>query len=347
MASARSGSLDRRSGPPRSRDDEPLGRATARRDLDDRAPRRGRAVRRHGTARRPRPASSSRLVVLADAAEQRRGRLPRERARRVHRDIVDLAPGWPPRPARHRRSRASARATSERSCWRTSPAIRTTTRPKRVIEAAVTTIMSMSRRWKSCTRLIAGATSDAHVSSASRNRVSIGSRGADRCSICRHRRMQCRRAPQEVEADPADVEPELVDIGAVEDQQAVDEVGRQQQDDARADQVERGRAPAAVEREPDRRREQQHVPERICDRHQLGDRRQLVVVQVRRHQRDPLRQREPDREDQPVDHAAAVAADCCGARSASATRPSARGKRARRRRRRAKGTGRRGSSSSG
>jgi hypothetical protein len=119
--------------------------------------------------------------------------------------------------------------------------------------------------------------------------------------------MQRRRSPQQVEADPADVEPELVGVGPVQDQQAVDEVRRQQQDDARAEQVERGRAPAAVEREPDRGREQQDVPERVGDRDQLGDRRELVVVQVGRHQRDPLRQRQADREDQAVDHAAAVA----------------------------------------
>ena len=201
------------------------------------------------------------------------------------------------------RSRAS-----ERSCWRTRPAMRTTTRPKSAIDAPVTTAMSRSRRWMSCTRLITGATSDAHVSSASRKRVSIESRRAERCSSWRHRRMQRRRSPQQVEADPADVEPELVGVGPVQDQQAVDEVGRQQQDDARAEQVERGRAPAAVEREPDRRREQQDVAERIGDRDELGDRRELVVVQVRRHQRDPLRQREADGEDQAVDHAAAVAA---------------------------------------
>ena len=60
--------------------------------------------------------------------------------------------------------------------------MRTTTRPNSAIDAPVTTAMSRSRRWMSCTMLITGAASDAHVSSASRKRVSIASRRGERCS---------------------------------------------------------------------------------------------------------------------------------------------------------------------
>ena len=298
-------SLDRRSGPPRSRDDEPLGRATARRDLDDRGRvGAGRCGARNVIAR---GREQLEAVVLADAAEQRRGRLPRERARRVHRDIVDLRPAGRPyergtggreHPLARERALLLADQPGHPHDDEAEEGDRGGRHHDHVDVAALEVVHEADRR-----RDQRRARQQRQPESR-QHRVATGRPLLD----LPHRRMQCRRAPQEVEADPADVEPELVDVGAVEDQQAVDEVGRQQQDDARADQVERGRAPAAVEREPDRRREQQHVPERICDRHQLGDRRQLVVVQVRRHQRDPLRQREPDRQDQPVDHAAAVAA---------------------------------------
>jgi hypothetical protein len=60
--------------------------------------------------------------------------------------------------------------------------MRATTSPNSVIEANVTIAMSRSRRWMSCTRLMTGAASDAQVSSASRNCVSIESRGTERCS---------------------------------------------------------------------------------------------------------------------------------------------------------------------
>ena len=48
-----------------------------------------------------------------------------------------------------------------------------------------------------------------------------------------HRRVQRGRAPQEVEAEPADVEPDLAVVGARERDQAVGEVGDEQGDDAR------------------------------------------------------------------------------------------------------------------
>ena len=85
-----------------------------------------------------------------------------------------------------------------------------------------------------------------------------------------HRRVQGRRAPQQVERDPADVEPRLAVVGALQRDDAVREVGHQQRDDARRHQVEGGRAPAAVDREADRRGEQQHVGQRVGDRDELG-----------------------------------------------------------------------------
>jgi hypothetical protein len=51
-----------------------------------------------------------------------------------------------------------------------------------------------------------------------------------------HRGMQRRRAPQQVEADPADVEPHLAVVRAREGDDAVREVGRQQGDDAQGQQ---------------------------------------------------------------------------------------------------------------
>ena len=48
-----------------------------------------------------------------------------------------------------------------------------------------------------------------------------------------HRRVQRGGAPEEVEADPADVEDDLAVVGAVQRHDAVDEVGDEQRDDAR------------------------------------------------------------------------------------------------------------------
>ena len=59
--------------------------------------------------------------------------------------------------------------------------MRTTTRPKSRIDAMVTTAMSRSPRWMSCTSSTVGATSDAQVSRPRRKRVSTDSRGVD-CS---------------------------------------------------------------------------------------------------------------------------------------------------------------------
>ena len=122
-----------------------------------------------------------------------------------------------------------------------------------------------------------------------------------------HRRMQGGSSPQHVEGDPADVEAELVVVCAVQEHQPVHEVGHQQREDARAQQVERAAAPARVHRQAHRCGEQQHVAQRVGDRHQLWQQRHRGVVQVGRDQRGPGRQREPERHDRRVDPPARLA----------------------------------------
>ena len=125
--------------------------------------------------------------------------------------------------------------------------------------------------------------------------------------------MQRRGAPEQVEADPAGVEPELVIVGPVQDHQPVREVRDEQADDARAHQVERRPALSAVQREPDRNRQQQHVRERVRNRDEARGRRQRVVVEVGNHEPDPRREREAHGHDRRVDGAAAIAAAAAAA----------------------------------
>ena len=122
-----------------------------------------------------------------------------------------------------------------------------------------------------------------------------------------HRWVQRRRAPQQVEADPADVEPHLAVVGAREGDEAVGEVGREQGDDAQGQEVERGPARARVDSEPDGGRQQQDVADRVGDRDQLRDGREPVVVQRGLDQCDPRDQRKPQCDDQGVDQPGAVA----------------------------------------
>ncbi len=122
-----------------------------------------------------------------------------------------------------------------------------------------------------------------------------------------HRRVQCRGAPEEVEADPADVEQDLAVVGAVERHDAVDEVRDEQRDDARRHEAEGRAAPAAVDRETDGRREEQDVARRVGDRDELRDRVHRAVVDVRRDERHPRDEREAQGHDQRVDEPGAVA----------------------------------------
>ena len=123
-----------------------------------------------------------------------------------------------------------------------------------------------------------------------------------------HRGVQRRRRPQQVEEDPAGIHPKLVRVGVVEREQAVDEVGRQQRDDARDQQIERGAPLAGVDREPDPSREQDDVAHRIADRHQLWQQGQGPIMDVGRDQQDPRDQRQPQGHDQRVDGAGTVRA---------------------------------------
>ena len=86
----------------------------------------------------------------------------------------------------------------------------------------------------------------------------------------RHRRVQTAGAPEQVGPDPAGVEPELMVVEAVQRQQPVREIGHEQQADAGGEQVERGLAPAGVERQTKGRADQDHVAERVGDRDELG-----------------------------------------------------------------------------
>ena len=122
-----------------------------------------------------------------------------------------------------------------------------------------------------------------------------------------HRRMQRCGAPEEVEADPADVEDDLAVVGAVQRHDAVDEVGDEQRDDARGEEAERGAAATAVDGEADGGGEEQDVARRVRDRHELREDVHRVVVDVGRDERDPRDEREAQRHDERVDEAGAVA----------------------------------------
>ena len=175
-----------------------------------------------------------------------------------------------------------------------------------MIAATLTTNRS-SPSSMTCSRAMTGAISEAHVSVTSRSGVRRVSRSGAASLEIRHRRVERRRTPEQVEADPADVEPHLAVVRARERDQAVGEVGGEQGHDARDEQVERRPARARVDGEPDRRREQQDVADRVGDRDQLGHRRELLVVERRLDQRDPRDQREAERDDQRVDRPGAVA----------------------------------------
>ena len=105
-----------------------------------------------------------------------------------------------------------------------------------------------------------------------------------------HRRMQPGRAPEEIRADPPGVEPELVVVQAVKRQEPVGEVGDKEQHDAGRQQVERRLPATRVEREPDDGADQDDVTDRIRHRDDPAQQRQVVLMKVGRHQRDPRRQ---------------------------------------------------------
>ena len=121
-----------------------------------------------------------------------------------------------------------------------------------------------------------------------------------------HRGVKRRGAPQEVVRDPAHVQQDLVVVRALEQHVVVDGVRDEQTHDARGEQEERRLAAAGVDREPDRRGEQQHVAQRVGHRHTLGEVGHAAEVDVRRDQEDPRQQADAERQDQRVDQAGAV-----------------------------------------
>ena len=240
---------------------------------------------------------------------------PRHGAGGRQRDLVDLL-------AARRGHEVAARGAqhplplSERSCWRMSPAIRETTRPKSdeggrtdhrevVVPAPQVVDDADGRRDQRRAREQPQAESRQQPAGLFSGLIDLG-----------HRGMEGGRAPEEVEADPAAVEPDLVVVRALHEHQAVDEVRGQQADDAGDHQVEgqaargRRRAPAAPSPPAAARRPAGTRPTPVV----RG--RQRMVVDVGGDQPHPRGEREPDRHDRRVDRAAAVApADCVAAGS--------------------------------
>ena len=150
--------------------------------------------------------------------------------------------------------------------------------------------------------------SEAPASRPRRKRVEDAAGLRRRLVDLRHRRVQRRGAPEEVEADPADVEPQLVVVRALEEHQPVHEVRDEQADDAGDHQVERQAALASVQREPDRHGQEQHVGQRIGHGHEPARSRERVVVDVGGDQPHPRGQGEPHGHDGRVNRGAAVLA---------------------------------------
>ena len=119
--------------------------------------------------------------------------------------------------------------------------------------------------------------------------------------------MEGRCAPEHEVRDPAGVVDELVVEAADEQRVVVGAVGQQQRDDAGHQQIEGRHAPARVHRQPDRRREQHDIADRVSDRDRLGEPVEAREVDVRRDQEDPGQRGEADREDQGVDSGGLVA----------------------------------------
>ena len=89
-----------------------------------------------------------------------------------------------------------------------------------------------------------------------------------------HRGMERRAPPKHEVRDPADVVRQLVVIAVDEECIVVGAVSGEQGDDARHEEIEGGCALAGVDGEPDRRCQQQDVPERIGNRYALRKRRE-------------------------------------------------------------------------
>ena len=122
-----------------------------------------------------------------------------------------------------------------------------------------------------------------------------------------HRGVERGSAPEEVVDDPADVVAELVVVRVREQCVRVGRVHGEERDDAPDQEVEGRGAHAHVDREANRGREEQDVPERVRGRDQLLERREPREVDVRGDEEDPRDERDAHREDERVDDAGAVA----------------------------------------
>ena len=166
--------------------------------------------------------------------------------------------------------------------------MRATTSRKRTAEARIRTSLSVSPN--ACQARMPGAMRQAPASSAETERGEPRA-GLERGLLERpHRRVKRRGAPEEVVGDPADVVAELVVVGVREQRVRVGGVDGEQRDDAPDQQVEGRGALAVVDREPDRRGEEQDVAERVGGRHSLLERGQAGEVDVRSDEEDPREQ---------------------------------------------------------
>jgi len=122
--------------------------------------------------------------------------------------------------------------------------------------------------------------------------------------------VQRRRAPEKVIEDPTGVVDQLVVVRVLQQRIVVGRVRGHQTDDAADEEPERRRALPGIDREPDRSREEEHVAQRVRDRHRVGQHGQTGEVDVRRDQEDPGQEADTDREDQRVDERGPIGAGC-------------------------------------
>ena len=184
------------------------------------------------------------------------------------------APRTPSPPAAATSSTPACRSASSRaacrSSWRTSPAMRETTRRNRIAEATMTT--STSGLPNLFRKADAGSDQARDGEEAEPQRSQTRPDVRRRLVESTHRGVERGCAPQDVVGDPADVEAELMVVAVDEQGVGVRAVDDEQRDDAGDEQVEGRRTLAGVDREANHRGEEQDVSERIGGRHALGER---------------------------------------------------------------------------
>ena len=252
--------------------------------------------------RRPRSASSGGVGAAASEHDARSGvssarGAPRRRRRR-------RLPAARARPraislARRRRDQRGARA-AQRALARDRPLVLADEARRRArsragtatIEAPMITSRSRSPGCPRATSSIAGAISDAARQEREPQRRSRRSRSGVASLEVAHRRVQRRRAPQQVVADPAGVVDQLVVVGAVEQRVAVGRVRRRaaQHEPRRAGRTTPARRPPSNASRT-AAASSRTSPSGYATETRLRERRQRGVVDVRRDQEDPREQR--------------------------------------------------------